>query len=180
LQNRPWELLHDGTTFLALADPRPVVLSRVCGKGPGDVRLNPRVFFVNGDQLSDNQLQPGAEYYSVLRRLDADGRRLHTRVMVRASLRALTDEIKPFDPGIVHPVCHGEVGASGGYLLMHDDQGTPRHPVYAKPLADAFRKGVGPERSLPVLVLTACDSVLLPAKTDNLVDVREPTRSVAE
>jgi len=180
LHNLPWEALHDGQTFLAVADPRPLAVSRVCGPGPTEVRLNPRVLFVIGDEMSEPKLQPGAEYYSVVRRLDADGRRLHTRILQRASLEALTNEIKAFDPGIVHLICHGEVGATGGYLLMYDDKGRPRHPVYAVPLARALQAGVGPGRSLPVLVLTACDSALLRAAAEDLADIREPTRSVAE
>ena len=181
LHNLPWESVYDGSTFLAVAAPRPVFVTRVSGPGPVQVHLNPRVLFVVGDESNEEQLRPGAEYYSVVRRLEADGCRLHTRVLLKASPLRLTQEVKAFKPGIVHFVCHGAVdGSSGGYLLMYDDKGNPRNPLYVVPLLAALRAGCGPGVPLPVVVLTACDSARLPANPDNLADFREPTRSIAE
>jgi hypothetical protein len=157
-----WEMMHDGTGFLAESRaPEVSVVRQVPGsEGTQEVpKLGLRVLFVVGTSLADTQIRPGAEYLGLLRRLESRQRALTHRMVLSASGEALAEAVRTFQPTVLHLTCHGEWGS---VRLMRGPEDPPavQKAGYRRWSAQelvALLRGTG--AALPtVVVLNACDS----------------------
>lgn len=162
LSRLPWETMHDGTTFLA-ADSRLSITRVITGGKPltGAIRLQPRILFVIGADVNDAQIRPGAEFLGLLRRVEAGGRKLCSRLVRRATSQKIEAEITDFQPSVVHFICHGGFDAHGkGFLQIRADEKTDAvHNLAASQLLGLLRLKTG---APPVVVLNACHSAQQP------------------
>lgn len=76
LSRLPWEMMHNGNNFLTNLPDRPLSITRLV-VGASQTYTTPlplplRVLFVVGSMLGDPEVQPGAEYVGLLRRLGID------------------------------------------------------------------------------------------------------------
>lgn len=179
----PWEMMRTGARYLAQAsgvsivrrirDPaarKPVVAAGVTVAAPmpdaaapasprGPLHSPPRVLFVVGTGLDDQEIRPGAEYVRLLMSLRARGteHRLQTRLVQLATPAKMKAAIVDFRPDVVHLICHGWHDADGkGYVeLVDGSDPAARINVYPGALLGLLRPV--PEMSLPVVVvLSAC------------------------
>lgn len=128
-----WELMHDGTGYLALRAPAPVVLVRLAGPeeavAPPSAARPLRVLFAVGCALDDAQVRAGAEIMSVLREIergaDRQGSAVLARVLTSASLGTLRHACAELEPDIVHLIGHGrwDGEAKVGRLTLVPDGG---------------------------------------------------------
>lgn len=172
-----WELMHDGTGYLALRAAAPVVFVRLVGPdgapGPVPITRPPHVLFAVGSALDDAAVRAGAEIMGVLREVERGADRqasaVVARVLTSASLAKLRGAYAELGPDVVHLIGHGrwDDDAKLGKLTLAPDGATPRHgePVTgeehtAAELAAALSGPPSPcGRSTPTLVVvSACDS----------------------
>jgi hypothetical protein len=160
----PWEAMHDGEEFLIQHTQPFVSLTRVITDAPQgqlpQLELPLNVLFVIGAPLKDKQLQPGAEYLGLLRSLRTEGLWLRSRLVLEANSEKLEQEVKDFEPAVVHVIGHGGMDANGGYLeLMPNPGSATKDKVYAPRLAELLcPEGLAP----PMLVLNTCYSTAHP------------------
>lgn len=165
LNRLPWEMMHDGLGFLALHKP-PVAITRVVevasNGGPQTIPTPLKVLFVVGADLSDQEIQAGAEYLGLLRRLNQplpSGKvfGINDRLLLLATSQKLEDTCRRFRPSVVHFICHGSPGEGEArpYLeLRSQDTGHGAEPFDGGRLVDLL----GACGHMPIVVLNACYS----------------------
>ena len=178
-----WELMHDGTGYLALRATAPVMLVRLAGPDgedpPATITRPPRVLFAVGCALNDKEVRAGAEIMGVLRELERgtgpSGSAVLARVLISASLSKLADAYERHDPDVVHLIGHGRWdGEAGlGKLTLAREGADPRGAQGAKrqgeehtaaelftALSRSPRDPAAPDQRVTptVVVVSACDS----------------------
>ena len=159
-----WEMMHDGTEFLAASRRCAVAITRVVRDAPEpehpleSLTAPVRVLFVIGLGLADPDIRAGAEIMGLLRSVEQGKGAIVPYVLEQASIRALSREVQRFRPDVVHFIAHGRVSAQGGELLLRDDDDVSRAaPASAGRLLDALR--CDEDTRLPhLVVVTVCDS----------------------
>jgi hypothetical protein len=160
LHRMTWELLHDGSRYLAEGQGRAdVTITRVVNADAVVRELDgpPRLLFAVGAALNDPTIRPGAEAIGLLRNVQSGGRGINARVLENASPSRLATAVAEFRPHAVHFISHGEVRDGQGVLLLPpDEQDQPGpQPRDAAQLLQLLRV----EGELPQLVvLSACES----------------------
>jgi CHAT domain len=160
LHRMNWELLHDGSRYLAEGQGRAdVTITRVVNAEAVARELDgpPRLLFAVGAALNDPTIRPGAEAIGLLRNVQEGGRSINARVLENASPNRLARAVAEFRPHAVHFISHGEVRDGQGVLLLPpDEQDQPGpQPRDARQLLQLLRV----EGELPQLVvLSACES----------------------
>jgi CHAT domain len=181
LQALRWEALHDGTRMVSSQGTGPSGGTATSGNnGPvsvGVVRLVPRavargtatdplvtriprVLFAVGGRLTDPELRPAAELMGIMRQLDCDGGSIHPRGLDRATMPALRDALRDFEPDVLHLTGHGRrLGGTQVAVQFRPEQGTPDAPdladtwVTAQQLLGAFYDA----QHIPsVVIVSAC------------------------
>jgi CHAT domain len=159
-----WELMHDGRAYLVKGLPEAAVAITRIVAGTSDPRrwtprqmeFPPRVLFVFGTALNDPDVRPEAEFLGLLRQLERSGRRIHARVLEKATPRELQRVVEVFKPHVVHFICHGDWDreTGRGYLQLEtDDEGAdPRR--FADQLVGSLVGSFGLPPS--AVVLSAC------------------------
>jgi hypothetical protein len=156
----PWEMMHlpwasPGTSN---GKPRPkVALRRVVesqARAPDKLELPLKVLFVVGTDLKDPQIRAGAEYLGLLRRLEAKGVKLHSRILIEASTQAIKEAIEELTPSVIHFICHGGISGGEGHLTLRADD-DPAKERRCSP-AQLFTAMTTPTFTPPVVLLNAC------------------------
>jgi hypothetical protein len=159
-----WELMYDGREFLAT---RRAAITRLVGRevhaAPRLFVRPPKVLFVISVNYADKEIRPGAEYFALMRQLEADRLTVHSRVVQMASPGQIRAAVKSFGksgPDMVHFICHGDVDQDGekrlrGCLVLQEENksGTIRR-FGDQILADLSAGGGLP----PIVILSACHS----------------------
>jgi hypothetical protein len=161
-----WEMMHDGTRFLAERIPLVAITRMVKGAQGSAAAIAgpPRVLFVIGTRLAGSDLRPGAEYLGLLRQLGSDnrGRCIHSRILhdeasSPVNPKRIEEVVKEFRPDVVHFIGHGGRNGNEGFLQLAPDSGKQTRECNAETLVGALGKTLG--LSLPqIVVLGACDS----------------------
>jgi len=161
LSRYPWEMMHDGTDFLAFTPD--LSLTRRCKVNyeiDAGQELEARLLFIIGTSLKDDVIRPGAEYISIvhdLARLRLSNQ-IQTRILVEATTEKIEAAIEEFCPTLVHVICHGRYDSEGVYLELHD----PSNPSQIKKVyASNFRMLLQTSKNLPlprILLLSACNT----------------------
>jgi hypothetical protein len=156
-----WEMMHGPDSFLFLDRSIKIAVSRVAPGTetiiPRAAELPPRMLFVIGTSLNDTQIRAGAEYVGLLRQLERNHRRIHSRVLQNASPQRLMEIIRSFQPDVVHFICHGGFNAheGHGYLELELDDGDENRERYAPQLFSFLSSGT----QVPsIVVLSACST----------------------
>ena len=163
LARLPWEMMYGINNFLVAETRRPVAITRLITEmdqahkqADLDQLASPlKVLFVVGNDLSDVRIRPGAEYLSLLRRLEAQGiLNFQSRILLAATGQDLEDEVKRWRPAVVHFICHGGYDEQkGGFLeLMPEDEREPNPRFFAPALLPRLT----PHNLRPLVVLNAC------------------------
>jgi hypothetical protein len=160
-----WELLHSKGRFLGAAGPPPrVAITRVVPQPsegrrppppPEPLDVPPRVLFVVGTSLTEEDIRPGAELYALLRQA-RDGRAMRYRLLEQASPERIRTAVAEFHPQIVHVICHGGIDADDKqrvFLDLRADQGDLGNKRYAEQLALDL---VSDDWRPTIVVLSAC------------------------
>ena len=180
LHGLAWELMHDGTGYLALRAAAPVVLVRMAGPEgkdpPATITRPPRVLFAVGCALNDKEVRAGAEIMGVLRELERgtgpSGSTVLARVLINASLSRLADAYERHDPDVVHLIGHGRWDSQArlGKLTLAKEGADPRGPKRQgeehtaaelfTALSRSPRDPAAPDQRVTptVVVVSACDS----------------------
>src|ERR1035441_745507 len=161
-----WEMMFDGSQFLAAGRTRPdkkgnldVAITRVV---PGSMGIAhplspcPRVLFAIGTSLTDSSIRPGAEIMGLLRDPGVEDR-ISPSVLENASPKLVEERIIRFLPEVVHFICHGNVDAKSGagYIEIKANPSSEQTSFYAEQVWGWLRAGqVQPE----IVVLSACES----------------------
>ncbi|HEU4349733.1 MAG TPA: CHAT domain-containing protein [Actinoplanes sp.] len=159
-----WELMHDGSGYLALRDDLPVVVLRevpdsaATNVGDKPISTIPRVLFAVGSRLTDPQVRPGAEFMGVLRALQRNGGAIRQRVVTEASLDRIAASCEGFLPQIVHLIGHGRWDAQASHAVLElrsDENPTRTAEVTASEILGALARN----SPLPVAaVVNACET----------------------
>ena len=169
-----WEMMHDGNGFLAAMHPPTVAVTRLVSRPDQDltvIELPPRILFVVGSSLSDPDIQPGYEIYSLLHNLKLGGRSVNSRLLERAKPSVLAAVIDSFEPHVVHFICHGGIDQhSRGFLKLELDEKETEQARFAAQLLQYLRGEKGEKPLPPMVVLSACHSgnLLGPSETGPL------------
>ncbi|MBV9958269.1 MAG: CHAT domain-containing protein [Acidobacteria bacterium] len=176
----PWEMMYGPRSFLA-AEPL-VSLTRVVadtGFTVAAIESPPRVLFVIGSNLEDQEIRPGAEYLALLQSLRMkQGVSLKHHLLLDATEETLAAAVKEFRPTVVHFICHGGINSEGrGYLNLINSKKNSNErylPIYAAslyqlliytcdpassedPAGEGTAAAVTPQVCTPqVIVLNAC------------------------
>lgn len=159
-----WEMLHDGAVFLAEGKLegnrlRRVAITRMVSGSeatPRKMNLPPRALFIVGCEVDDERIRPGAEFLGLLRqmRLGAYPRTFHPRILVKATVQRIKQEMQSFKPDIVHFICHGN---NKGELQFAPEEGEPQgDSLSAQQVWDLFQNEAGEIWRPTVVVLGAC------------------------
>ncbi|WP_437759625.1 CHAT domain-containing protein [Sorangium sp. So ce1389] len=166
-----WETMHDAVAPLVRRDGAAATVTRLIpapeashGEPVRQVRMPLRVLFLIGSNLRDAKLRAGDEYLALLRRLEARGTALSSRLLVSATMDDITQAVRDYRPTVVHFIGHGDQEVI--YLRPTPAQanagdGAAGFPCTARELLGVLQ-GAGGE--LPqVLVLNACSTNGQPA-----------------
>ncbi|MEV4512631.1 CHAT domain-containing protein [Dactylosporangium sp. NPDC049525] len=165
LERLSWEMMHDGTGFLAAGLPGiAVVITRLVPDTDGDawqprlIEAPPRVLFVVGTSLTDPSIRPAAEFVGFARELRDSGRRVLTRTVDQATTTSLRSAVREFRPDLVHFACHGDWDrdTGRGYLELTPERPGEDRRRYADQLVGAL--GTLDHGLPPIVVLSACRS----------------------
>lgn len=156
----PWEMIQVPDRLSGKWAPITwnVVITRlvpVARDQQARIHISPKVLFVVGTDFGDESIRPGAEFFTVWERLQEEGILFDFRVLLRATSQQIEDEIKSFQPSVVHFICHGDDGhielvaadASGGQ--DPDKRDAQRCLDLLRGEADSYP---------PIVVLSACYS----------------------
>ncbi|HSM54967.1 MAG TPA: CHAT domain-containing protein [Candidatus Sulfomarinibacteraceae bacterium] len=158
LNRLPWEMMHGPDDFL-VALPGLAITRRVPDTASVSLeRLDspPRVLFVIGVGLGNDDIRPGAEYLGLLRGLRYQSLTLNHQLLLEASTERLEVAVRLFRPDVVHIICHGVFDQHGVYLELRDNDNT-QLPARVSP--EILRDAVRTADNLPlprVVVLNAC------------------------
>jgi CHAT domain len=161
LSRLPWELMHDGKDLLVAKSDQRVGITRVVRGAQATLDEIPapfRVLFVVGTTLRRTEIRPGAEYFGLLRRLQAKGITFSSRVLTEAKPQSIVDALLEHPTTVVHFICHGRFDQGEAVLELIPDLPTQGQidPVDADRLLQIMK---APGVSLPqVVVLNACHS----------------------
>lgn len=156
-----WEMMHSPDCFLFLDRSHKIAVSRVAPSTktiiPRSAGVPPRMLFVIGTSLNDTQIRAGAEYVGLLRQLERNARRIHSRVLQNASPQRLIETIRSFQPDVVHFICHGGFSTreGHGYLELELDEREENRERYAPQLFSFLSSG---EQTPSIVVLSACST----------------------
>lgn len=182
-----WELMHTPTgDFLAAglravgaASPTTapalrVAVTRVVADAPPlsfTTPELPRMLFIVGCSLTDPNIKPGAEFFSLLRRLEARDpvgvarrRTLPIQLLLEATPSQVREKMAEFRPHIVHLVCHGEaVPGAPVRLILQPEPDAPAAPKldaerFAELLTVPAADPTDPAFRPSCVILTACFS----------------------
>jgi CHAT domain len=169
LQSVPWELLHDGASFLVTHSDMDVAVTRRIespAATPAIITPPARVLFAIGAELTDPDVQAGAEFLGLMRELERTGSRIASYLVERASPARVAEAVERFEPDSVHFIAHGQVSSKGvPALLMRPDDDKPGAlpvPVSAETLHSCVTAG---EKHPAMVVLAACESGAVSAAT---------------
>ncbi len=165
LHSLHWELMHDGTVFLAGHPDLAIAVSRVVRGGRPDEppkSVAPvRVLFVIGSHLADPAIRAGAEIMGLMRRVERGRGAINPRVSQWTTLSGLETAVLRHRPHVVHFVTHGVVRDGRGRLQLWKE-GVPPGGEDPGQLVDADAVLLAlrhPDDGLPPLVvLTACQT----------------------
>lgn len=191
LNRLPWEMMYGTDRPLAADLTRDVSINRiVAGKVATTkaVSLPLKLLFVIGRQL-DDALRPGAEYLGMLRRMkvkfgtDVRNMDMNVRLLTETATDELQLAINEFKPDVVHFICHGDIGESGGRLLLtkrETEEITSKktqEPDYcdAQRLLGLLRQDESPHELPQIIVLNACHT----ADAGEAADIKGGYRSLA-
>jgi CHAT domain len=154
-----WELMRSDDAFLAVGTRKlAVAMTRLVATqdvdGTQQLSVPPRVLFVVGTSLAEQEIRPGAELLGLLKQA-RQGRAMRYRVLERASPKLVRKVVQTFKPEIVHFICHGGINAEDGrpYLDLQRDEEDADTERYADALFYDLNSGA----SLPtIVVLSAC------------------------
>jgi hypothetical protein len=117
------------------------------------------VLFAIGADLSDPDVQPGAEFLGLMRELERSGSRIASYIVERASAGRLIEAVKQFKPDAVHFIAHGGRDSEGerGLQMRPEEDGPDKPPklVTAETLYACVSAG---EKMPSIVVLAACES----------------------
>jgi len=176
LQALRWEALHDGIRFVAaqgtvyqdrdiyvgvvrLITPSGAVSGGDAAGGPGlpEITDIPTVLFAVGSHLTDRDVRPGAEFMSIMRRLDRDGGSIQARVLENATYPGLVAELKTFKPDVLHLIGHGQRRSNGQVELQIRREPAGQEGLSADRLLSVF----GAAGHWPAMaVLSVCQTAL--------------------
>ena len=169
LQSVPWELLHDGSSFLVTHSDMDVAVTRRIespAATPEIITPPARVLFAIGAELTDPDVQAGAEFLGLMRELERTGSRIASYIVERASPARVAEAVEHFEPDSVHFIAHGQVSSQGvpALLMRPDDdkRGALPVPVTAETLHSCVTAG---EKHPAMVVLAACESGAVSAAT---------------
>lgn len=165
LQALRWEALHDGSAFVAAqgsthADQSiPVGVVRLITTASVDLKEithTPKVLFAVGSHLTHPDVRPGAEFMGIMRRLDRDGGYIQARVLESATRPKLVDELKAFNPDVLHLIGHGKLDGKQVKVQLRDDTDTNKdYYAPAEELLSAFAEAC---HWPAMVVLSACQT----------------------
>jgi hypothetical protein len=178
LNRLPWEMMRRPARFLiegvpkAEADvPKTVAVTR---RVAGTERLSgleigppPRVLFVVGTSLTEQQIRPGAEFMGLLRQFKSNQSSFLTKILQRATPQQINDEVKSFRPDVVHFICHGGTHPETGVGYLNLELGKNEKEAIGEAGAAQRQRTAaqlltfltGDEGRLPaIVVLSACYS----------------------
>lgn len=172
LTRLPWEMMYGDDRPLAASDTHDVSINRIVPstvKTTRPITLPLKLLFVIGRQL-DDALRPGAEYLGLLRRMkvrfgaDVSNMDMNVRLLTETATDELQSMINTFKPDIVHFICHGDIGETGGRLLLTKresldvDSRKTLEPDYcdAPRLLGLLRQEDAPHELPQIIVLNAC------------------------
>jgi CHAT domain len=160
LTRLPWEMIQVPDRLSGKWAPITwnVVITRLVPSAPDQqarIQISPKVLFVVGTDLDDESIRPGAEFFTVWERLQEEGILFDFRVLLRATSQQIEDEIKSFQPSVVHFICHGD---DGHIDLVSADASGKQEPDKrdAQRCLDLLRGEAGSYP--PIVVLSACYS----------------------
>jgi hypothetical protein len=149
----PWEMARSADGFLA-GDGIGFVRLVPSPMGSRTVTVAPRVLFVVGSDLTDKRVKAGAEYFGLMRRLEATGLNLETRILVRATRKGIEEAVKRQRPSIVVFIGHGSIGAQGaGQLELAPEDRSQKTDYVTGAQLRALLHGI-PQ----VIVMNACET----------------------
>ena len=117
----PWELMHDGHTYLAQTVTTPVVrcLSNHRRARPSDNNSTPRVLVVTSTPSNVPVLpNVAAEASAILNDLRGAG-----ELLPHATRKSLLAKLRQANYDVVHYIGHGVFDGRQGYLLLEDERG---------------------------------------------------------
>ncbi|WP_437515299.1 CHAT domain-containing protein [Sorangium sp. So ce1099] len=110
-----WESMHEAVVPpLSRGGPVTTVTRLIpASEAPGaaaaqQVRMPLRVLFVIGSSPQDAKLRAGDEYLALLRRLEARGTALSSRLLVSATIDDMAHAVRDYRPTVVHFIGHGD------------------------------------------------------------------------
>lgn len=174
LQVPSWEAMHDGEDFLGAHSEISVAVTRIVADAPEEPEPTPapapaRVLFVIGADLNDPDIRPGAEVIGLLRDAERGDGAINARILNEATLAALADECRRFQPHIVHFVSHGSLVEGKGEIELQAGEGDESGWVDGAKLLRAMNTGPEPGPGLPSLVvLTGCETAAAGEHMDSL------------
>ena len=155
----PWEYLHDGADFLALhgrflLSRRPHGLAEL---DPPPAALPLRILVVISAPEDQRPLDTEEEIRAIQEALDEAVRQQQVEVQYLddATLDAIADAVRRFQPHVLHYTGHGSYDARQGrsYLALETEAGTTRAAGIAE-----LRPHLQPDRDLRLVVLSGCQT----------------------
>jgi hypothetical protein len=165
----PWEMMCSPEGYL-VAHPKPrVAISRLLTpiQMPAEAHLPAplKVLFVVGADMNDVHIEPAAEYLGLLRRLEAKGRWLTSRVLLRATVDDVRNELSHFRPSVVHFICHG---TDDSKIELAGDEPTDGPVALGGTQLLALLRDPDKQELPAVVVLNACYSAGVPAALETV------------
>jgi hypothetical protein len=164
-----WEMMVGPDGFLAARQPNAphrIALTRMvlgAKAAPRLVQEVPRYLFAIGAPASDPGIRPGVEFIGLVRGVQSQHNLLDARLLRGVGNRGVTptelaNEVKTFQPHVVHLTCHGKFDdAHSAALSLQPDPKDPAQKTDFDTTALFELLSKGPE--LPqVIVLSACNT----------------------
>ncbi len=163
LSRLPWELMRGPDDYVSngyLRDGRRVgaAVTRVVPQAtavPRQIEGLPRVLFAVGTSLVDASVRPAAEILCMLKGTREQSRRMHPRMLERASPSRLDAAVRSFKPDVVHLICHGGIAGGVPFIRLQSETGAGEDQFTAEQIATSLQAGGSPP---PIVLLSACQS----------------------
>ena len=156
----PWEIIHDGCTYLALTVTTPIVRGMSFHRPARifDRETAPNVLLVTSSPTNAQKLSNlEAEVTSIERSLSSlvgDGRLGSCDVLSHATRQSLQYKLSHANYEVVHYIGHGAFDGQSGYLELEDETGRTDR-VDAVTLAQFFT-----DTSVRLLFLNSCETAI--------------------